>query len=372
METIKFIDADSHIEEGPGVFDHIESRYAERKPQIITVAYSDSHRLRDKAWIIDGRLIPRPFGYGPVNFATPVTMEWAKRKPVSIESQSLSPASARVQDFDRLGMLQQVVYTTIFLSHVTADPHFETALWRAWNRWMAASTASEAKRLKWVGMIPFWDPHAAQEELRFCKENGSVGAYAMGTMHDRLLSDKSFDPVYGLAAEMGLPICVHIAWAHRGLHASADSMLAADLLVFEQSLVHALYAFVCGGVLERFPTLKVGLIEGYLGHYPLFLDRADHWREMDTVKPLQTKTPPRKFIEEGRLFVTCDGDEPGLPGFVKAMGEDQVMLMADFPHVHYDGDTLAGGVKVFRERTDLELSVKEKIASQNAIRFYGL
>lgn len=372
MSVLQIVDADSHIEEGPGIFEYLESKYSERRPQIVDVNYAQAHRLRNKAWLVDGRVIPHPFGRGPVNFSTPVTMDWAKRKPVSIESQMLNPASMRVADFDRLGVLKQVVYTTLFLEHITSDPGLESALWRAWNRWVADAVSDHKDKLGWVAMIPFWDPIAATEELRWCKDRGAVGVYAMGTMHERFLHDTSFDPVYGLSQEMDLPICVHIAWAHRGLNASCDSMLASNLFVFEQSLVHALFSFVAGGVLDRFSKLRVGIFEGYIGHYPTLIKRVDHWRVMDTAQPIPSKTPPKQYIEEGRIYFTCDGDEPELPEFIRFMGEDHVMLMADFPHVHYDGDTLGGGIKAFRERTDIAEGVKRKVAAENALRFYRL
>ena len=371
MDDLQFIDADSHVEEGPDVWQFLDKDYANRKPQIVPVAYGPPQQRRDKAWLIDGRVFPHPFGRAPVNFSTPATMTWAASKPVSPESQMLWPAAARLTDMDKLSIAAQVNYPTIFLEHLSADRTFEAALMRAWNRWVVEAVADHKDRLKWGALIPWWNTELAIPELRWAKEQGAVGVYTLGTVYDTFLNDRSFDAIYAVCEELDMPVCVHIGWAHSGLNASCDSMLASIMFTFQQSVLHAFYAFLSGGILERFKRLRVVFLEGETSRYSELLKRMETWGSLNTAQSRVMRSLPRSFIEERRVFFSCEGDEDDLPAFVAEMGESQVMVGGDFPHVHFQGDTLCGGLTALARRDDIGLELKRRIASENAAQFYG-
>ncbi len=371
MDDLWYIDADSHVEEGPAVWEYLDARYRGRKPQVIAVAYEGPQRKRDRAWLIDGRIFPHPYGHGPVNFSTPPTMTWASSKPVSVESQMMVPAAARLIDMDRLRIGAQVNFPTIFLEHLSSDRSFEAALMRAWNRWIADASRDHAGRLKWGALIPFWDTRAAVAELHWAKEHGAAGVYTLGTVYDTFLNDAMFDSVYATCEDLDLPVCVHIGWAHQGLNRSCDSMLASIMFTFEQSLLHGFYAFVAGGVLERFTKLRVVFLEGDIRSYLQALERMDTWGPLNTAQSRVMRTRPRDLIEQGRVYFSCEGNEESLPSFVRAMGGSQVLLGADFPHVHFQGDTLCGGLGELARRDDLDAELKRRIAYENASHFYN-
>ena len=47
VDDLQFIDADSHVEEGPDVWQFLDKDYANRKPQIVPVAYGPPQQRRD-------------------------------------------------------------------------------------------------------------------------------------------------------------------------------------------------------------------------------------------------------------------------------------------------------------------------------------
>ena len=57
-----------------------------------------------------------------------------------------------------------------------------------------------------------------------------------------------------------------------------------------------------------------------------------------------------------------------LPRVIEMLGEDQVMLSADMPHVEARENSFAE----VRERPDLPEAIKRKILGDNAVRFLGL
>jgi uncharacterized protein len=77
---------------------------------------------------------------------------------------------------------------------------------------------------------------------------------------------------------------------------------------------------------------------------------------------------PSEYLRDGRIFFTCEGDEELLPRVIAMLGEDQVMLSADMPHV----EARENSFQEVRERADLSDAVKRKIIGGNAVRFLGL
>jgi len=67
--------------------------------------------------------------------------------------------------------------------------------------------------------------------------------------------------------------------------------------------------------------------------------------------------------------VSCEPEEPILPGVIDVLGDDFIMYASDYPH--WDGGW-PESTKHLRTRTDLRETSREKVAGTNALRFYGL
>ena len=89
MRAYTVVDADSHVEEPVEAWAALDPAYADRRPYPITGENRPNLFGMNSFWYIDGRVFPHPVGRGVTIYATPVTMERAKIKPFSIESQTL-------------------------------------------------------------------------------------------------------------------------------------------------------------------------------------------------------------------------------------------------------------------------------------------
>src|SRR4051794_14397645 len=84
------IDADSHLEEGPEVFDYLDAEFEPRRPFVVDIGDAVRHRpTRNKVWMIDGEMRPKLFGAGPSCYAPPPSSDFALAKPIRPEVQSL-------------------------------------------------------------------------------------------------------------------------------------------------------------------------------------------------------------------------------------------------------------------------------------------
>ena len=79
------------------------------------------------------------------------------------------------------------------------------------------------------------------------------------------------------AEAAGLPVCVHVGWSLPSLNQVCDEHASALNLSFALPLLMGFFSFTGGGILERFPRLRVAFLEAGAGWLPWFVERSDHY-----------------------------------------------------------------------------------------------
>lgn len=370
MQKLRIIDADSHIEEVPEIWDHLDAAFQARRPFPVTLEKNIGHTNLNAFWYIDGAAVPKLEGPGTILIATPPTSTYARSKPFTVGSQGLTDVDARLKDLDDFGLDVQVIYPTLFLANVTDDLAFEAALMRAYNSYLAQACGKAPARLKWAGVVPLRSPVEAAKEVRRCKELGAVAITVLGTAGETLLHDKSLFPVYAEMERQNLPLCVHVGWSHPGLNRGCDNIYLSRIS-FTLPVLAAFWSIIGGGVLDEFPRLRVAFLEAGSEWLPYWIGRMDHYYHADTGNAragyMPRKRPP-EYLKEGRVFFTCEAEETSLPYVLELLGENQMMASADIPH----GEARERSMNIVSERNDLSERAKRKILGENAARFYNL
>jgi len=366
------IDGDTHIEEHPAVWEYIDDEFKARRPVTIEINTIPGRPERDVHWFIDGAVFPRMMGHGVTCHGSPVLTTFAKRKPASVEAQAILNVNDRLAAMDLVGVDVHVVYPTVFLQTVTNDFRYEGALMRSYNDYVAQRSGDARGRLRWIAAVPIRHVRGAVHEMRRCHAMGASGVMLLGSAGDQLLHERVFDPFWETAELLRMPICIHTGWSHNSLLASCDSPAAGLVLSVDFSLVLGLFSFVAGGIFDRFPHLKVGLIEGGVEWFPVAVKRMQHWLETPTGHPWPAKQEPRYYLSECAIYFGVGGDEDDLPHVIKVLGEDRLIGGQDFPHTHFKGSRLGQSFLDLRERKDVSDDTKRKIICDNAAAFYGI
>jgi predicted TIM-barrel fold metal-dependent hydrolase len=127
---------------------------------------------------------------------------------------------------------------------------------------------------------------------------------------------------------------------------------------------------IAGGVLERFPRLRVGFFESGLGWLPYWLKRLDEHHEiMGEQTPWLRRRPSDIF--RAQCCVSMEGDErSGLEQCSELGLAGCVLWGSDYPHfdAKYPG-AYAEAAETFEA---VGGGVAQKILEQNPRRFYGL
>jgi predicted TIM-barrel fold metal-dependent hydrolase len=197
--------------------------------------------------------------------------------------------------------------------------------------------------------------------LKFGKENGACGIYMRGLEVERMLSDPYFYPLYEEASALDLPICVHSA---NGAFTTYD-FFADDpgFSKFKLAVIGAFHSFVFHGTAQRFPNLRIGIIEVSAQWIPYAVHDLSR-RFARRGKPF-----PKNVLKENRIYVTCQTDDD-LDHVLGYAGEDNLVIGTDYGHA--DNAVEIEALRKLRADGKLPGRVIDKILQDNPAAFYGL
>ena len=293
----------------------------------------------------------------------------------SLDRPGMTDPKSRLVDMDLEGIDRTIMFPGgAGEEWAGLDRDFAIALCRTLNDARAEFLRYEPKRLMSVAKLPMIDPEAAAAELRRCvKEHGMIGMVTPQHVRDKNLDHPSFDVVWAEAERLGVPVCVHgggqaIDQVPIGID-RFKTRLEIHAFTHPVGQMIAITSFTVGGILQRFPKLRVAFLEAGTGWLPSWLERLDeHW-ELTPEQAPQIDRKPSEYFLSGRCFIGCDPDEKGVKWVVDQLGEDVVVYASDY--CHWDcrfPDT----VKILAERTDLSKSAKQKIFKDNPARLYAV
>ena len=359
------VDADTHIAESEAMWRWIDAEMYPRRPVLAKIPDDTWYKERNAFWLIDGEIFPKPAGKASFSLITPSAQKReAGRGDIHLAVRELTDPVARLKDMDKIGVDVQVIYPTLFLVYLTDDGKLETALCRAYNRFIADACAKAPERLKWVAIPPLRDRAAALAEIRWAKERGAVGVFFRGMEGNLTLDDPYLHPVYASAEELDLAICIHTGSGSRHLMQPFD---VERNHTFAHNRILPVVAFrdlVANRIPEKFPKLRFGFIEAAATWVPYV------WHVLKrSVRSDLKKADPRDLFREYRFWVACEADEE-LPLLLRYIGEDHLVIGSDYGH--NDPSKEPEFVKNMRAREDVAPDVIEKILRQNPRRLYGL
>jgi predicted TIM-barrel fold metal-dependent hydrolase len=275
-----------------------------------------------------------------------------------------------VQFLDKANLEFSVLFPTEGLAYgQIAFAPWAIAYARAYNDWLRAKYLNFNSRLKGMALIPMQDVPAAVMELRRAVQDlGMVGAMLPSNGLNPHLSAKHFWPVYEEAANLDCALAVH-GGCYGDLGFNTYTVFPATrALGMPVPLAIAVTGMIVDGVLDEFPSLRVGFLEGGTAWIPMVIDRLE--RELE-YGGLRVKRKPEDYFKNGRLFVGCEGNEKALAYAIERVGPEPFMFASDFPH-EISLDNCMEEIDEIVERRDLKEEHKEAILGANARRFYKI
>jgi predicted TIM-barrel fold metal-dependent hydrolase len=349
---VGYVDADAHVIESTETWSHIPEADKRFTPIGVSQVWgrevrADHGRQATEYWIMDNRTHARDQN---------ITFE------ASAESRELSDVSQRLAHMDQLGIDTQIIFPTVFLRPAVRTRDAERVLTRSYNRWLGDISRRAPGRLRWVAMPSLLSLDLARDELMWAKDNGACGIFMRGYEWDKTIADPYFFPIYELASELKLPICVH---------SGNNSIAQHDFFIedtsfnkFIQPVVSAFHSLLERGVPTKFPDIKWSFVEAGAQWVPYC------WHHLRRrLMRARGQRLSRTFLSDNNFYVACDPAED-IPHILSYAGEDNVVVGTDYGH--NDAISNMNALVQLANRTDLSSTIIEKITSANARRLYDL
>ena len=236
------------------------------------------------------------------------------------------------------------------------NPALSAALCHATNEWQLAEWTSKDSRLRASVVVPYEDAVASAAEIRRCADNPAFVQVLMLSRTAEPLGSRKYWPTYEAAAEVGMPVGVH-AFGYGGNPVTPGgwpSYYIEEMTGHSQCQQAGLTSLIVEGVLEKWPSLKMVMIEAGFAWAPSLAWRLDkHWKTLRSETPELTMAPS-EYIRRQVWWTTQPMEEPEPRGHLEDcigwMGWDKLIFATDYPHWDFDDPAQALPIRTTEEQ----------------------
>ncbi len=292
--------------------------------------------------------------------------------------------SKRVEEMAADGVSAEVLYPTHGLRALSLDdPALEEACTRVYNDWLIDYCQAAPDRLIGNAILSMYNIDGAIQEMERCRKAGLRGSVIWQVPPPEIpFTSDHYNPFWAAAQDLNMPVNLHILSGHgynkRRALTSADTSVGEPGINQDRSSVNqkliqtidALYDIIFSGVLERFPRLKVVLVESEIGWLPFVLEQWDYYFKRHGIdRPgVSLKKLPSEYFHR-QVYATFFNDAVG-GRLLSWWGVDNCMWSNDFPHGNSTWPHSRGIVA--RDMGDLPSESRAKLLRENVARLYDI
>jgi uncharacterized protein len=247
---------------------------------------------------------------------------------------------------------------------------FAEAYCRAVNDWQIVEWTSKEPCLKGSVVVHYEDSPAAVSEIERRAGDRNFAQVLLLSRTAEPLGQRRYWPIYAAATRANLPVGVH-AFGYGGYPVTAGgwpSYYIEEMIGHAQCCQALLTSMVFEGVFERFPTLKVVLIEaGFAWLAPLAWRLDKVWRRLKD-ETAHLNRLPSEYIRDQVWVTTQPMEEPEprrrLLDSIEWIGWDRLLFASDYPHWDFDDPGRALPLVITPAQ-------RQQVFLDNAKRVYG-
>jgi predicted TIM-barrel fold metal-dependent hydrolase len=340
------IDADMHLFEGRRLW----ADYSASADQPLALAIEDDEL--GHAWLVHaGRRIHLAEVHVPGRVEAMGAYRQRVREGLPPEvpydealPREFSDPEARRDQLERFGLDGAVLfpnYGLLWERALAADLDATKVNMSAWNRFAVEVAASGKGRLHPVGHVTLRDLDHLRGELRRLSAGGvRLAMVAPALVDGKALSHPDLDGAWAAFADAGVAVVFHVANFERPF---ADAWFAGDFDPVNPVLSSVFLAtapalavadLAVGGVFERHPALRLGIMEltaPWVGPFLAYLDGAFAFHAAFNGRPLRPlPLAPSQYVRRQVRVAALAYEEPAR--LVREVGEDVFMFSSDYPH----------------------------------------
>jgi aminocarboxymuconate-semialdehyde decarboxylase len=235
----------------------------------------------------------------------------------------------RLRDMDSLGVDVHVLSTGAFFYFYERDAAQVAAMDQECNDYVSQLTKDHPTRFAGLANLPMQDVKASVAELeRSVVQLGLKGAMIGDHVNGKTYDDPEFFPLWEAAEQLGAVMLIHqcgptliSSRLKRYYLPNTIGNLADRAVTFA--------SFVFGGVMDKYPNLRVCLCHG--GGYTCFgIGRMDRGWQVRSEARVNIQQPPSAYLN--RFYYDClTQSGPALRMLIDSVGIDKVVFGTDWP-----------------------------------------
>ena len=364
---LRVIDADSHVNEPAEVWQaRVPADLRDRAPRMVELdggkigwSFEEGARMH--------RVNTSCAGVDETAY-TSDGVRWEDVRPGSYDPK------ARLADMD-IDMIQaQVLYPSLAPQpqFFGTDRELQNACVRAYNDWIHEFASYAPDRFVAMPMAPATGLGDMLAEWRRIAARGDRGYVISGYPSGEPIPTPADDRFWAEAAEWEYAVHIHFGFTN-GVALSAPSgvgyLASAALIDMGIGMYRPLADLVYSGVFERFPALRLVLVEAGMGWLPYFCHHLDdNFLRRRFRADVHLARLPSEYVRD-HVHATFIEDPPGLRDRHE-IGLDKIMWSTDYPHTNSNWPNSQRIVSyAFRDIPEHE---RRPILCDNARRMYGL
>ncbi|WP_421617075.1 amidohydrolase family protein [Brevibacillus sp. TJ4] len=270
----------------------------------------------------------------------------------------------RMYDMEREKVDMQVLSPIPVTFSYWAKAEEAEVMARIQNDFIAETVKEHPDRFIGLGTVPLQHTELAIREMDRCMHELGLKGIEIGTnVNGNNLDDASLLPFFEMCETWGVPLFVH-PWETLGRERMPRHNLMYTVGMPSETALAAA-SLILGGVMEKFPRLKICFAHGG-GSFPYILPRLDQgWKVWPHLRLIDQ--PPSHYAKQF-YFDSLSYDPMNIQYMVQRFGVDKIMLGSDYPFLLRE---IPPG-EVIDHTIELSAEQKQALLGHNALRFLNI
>ena len=333
MVPALILSSDSHVFEPPDLWTkRIDAGFRDRAPRMQRIDGADQ-LVVEADQVISGIGLISNAG---ARFEAPETISGQGRFE-DVPRGGYDP-DQHLADMRLDGVAGEVLYPSQGLFYFRGtDTPLMSAIFRAYNDWLAEFCRRDPARLKGIAMVNLDDVADGIRELERAARLGLAGAMITEyPLEHRRYDQPEYEPFWAAAASIGMPLSLHTATRRQGKIRGAGEKTLRDASSRSTKAFYpalSLCDMIFSGVFERHPALTLAIVEFELSWAPNILASMDYtYRERhgEAIYRFKGGMRPSDFFHRN-VVLSFQEDAVGIR-LRDVIGVDNMMWGSDYPH----------------------------------------
>ncbi len=333
MGPALILSSDSHVFEPPDLWTtRIDAAFRARAPRMERIDGADQ-LVVEADQVLSGIGLISNAG---ARFEAPETIS-SQARFEDVHRGGYDPGQ-HLKDMEIDGVAGEVLYPSQGLFYFkVADTPLMSAIFRAYNDWLADFCSADPARLKGIAMINLDDVQDGIREIERAAKMGFAGAMITELpLEHRRYDQPEYEPFWAAAQALDMPLSLHTATRRQGkIRGAGEKTLrdASSRATKAFGPATSMCDMIFSGVFERYPRLKLAIVEFELSWAPHMLSTMDYTyreRHEEAIVRFKDGMRPSDFFHRN-IFLSFQEDAIGIR-LRDTIGVDNMMWGSDYPH----------------------------------------